>query len=217
MIRTPIISRDPIIIPQQYSFDNYVGYIYITTNLKNGKQYLGKHISFEFDEKYLGSGVIITRAIQKYGRKSFICKPIDWAISEEQLSQKEIWWVEYLQILESDSWYNIASGGEGGNTHNYRRGINHPFYGVPLIDESRSSNRISLSNSLKGVPKSKESIGKMIRNLPDRSGKNNPNYGNGDKMKGKNNPMYGTKGQHKNKAKWKILLEQLQSNQKESR
>ena len=36
-----------------------------------------------------------------------------------------------------------------------------------------------ISEANKGVPKSKESVAKMVANLPDRSGKNNPNYGGG--------------------------------------
>jgi hypothetical protein len=40
------------------------GYIYKTTNLKNGKIYVGQR-SRIFNPKYLGSGMLIKRAIVK--------------------------------------------------------------------------------------------------------------------------------------------------------
>lgn len=51
--------------------DNYI--IYKTTNLVNGKFYVGQHYqkSSEFDG-YLGSGIKILNAIKKYGKENFI-------------------------------------------------------------------------------------------------------------------------------------------------
>ena len=41
------------------------GYIYKTTNLVNGKIYIGQHKSNTFDTNYYGSGTILNKAIQK--------------------------------------------------------------------------------------------------------------------------------------------------------
>ena len=49
---------------------NYEYYIYITTNSINGKNYVGKHYG-EFNDKYKGSGVLITKAFEKYGIENF--------------------------------------------------------------------------------------------------------------------------------------------------
>lgn len=38
-------------------------YVYITTNLINGKRYIGQHRSNILDEKYLGSGKLLKNAI----------------------------------------------------------------------------------------------------------------------------------------------------------
>ena len=41
------------------------GYIYKTTNLINGKIYIGQHVSQKFEPtRYIGSGAIFTKAIQ---------------------------------------------------------------------------------------------------------------------------------------------------------
>ena len=62
------------------------GYIYKTTNLLNGKIYVGKHKWSKegcLDENYLGSGTYLTRAIDKYGKENFICEILDTADSLE--------------------------------------------------------------------------------------------------------------------------------------
>jgi len=45
-------------------------YIYLTTNLINNKKYIGKHFG-ELEDGYLGSGLLLQRAIEKYGKENF--------------------------------------------------------------------------------------------------------------------------------------------------
>ena len=45
-------------------------YIYLTTNLNKKKKYIGKHYG-ELDDAYLGSGTILQKAINKYGKQNF--------------------------------------------------------------------------------------------------------------------------------------------------
>lgn len=49
------------------------GFIYITTNLINGKKYIGKRkCTFnEYDDSYLGSGKLLLQAVEKYGKSNF--------------------------------------------------------------------------------------------------------------------------------------------------
>jgi hypothetical protein len=46
-------------------------YVYITTNLINGKQYIGDHSSDMPNDGYLGSGRLIAKAIKKHGKENF--------------------------------------------------------------------------------------------------------------------------------------------------
>ena len=48
-----------------------IGYIYKTTNLINKKIYIGQHTADKFDTNYLGSGLLITKAINEYGKANF--------------------------------------------------------------------------------------------------------------------------------------------------
>lgn len=40
--------------------------IYKTTNLINGKTYIGRHKTIKIDDGYLGSGTIFLKALKKY-------------------------------------------------------------------------------------------------------------------------------------------------------
>lgn len=45
--------------------------IYKTTNLCNGKYYIGQHRTNNVNDDYLGSGIILKDAIKKYGKNNF--------------------------------------------------------------------------------------------------------------------------------------------------
>lgn len=87
------------------------GYIYITQNLINGKKYIGQHRCDHFDLNYIGSGVLLLKAIQKYGKKNFTCKLLKECFSEDDLNQSEIEYITKYQAVESDNFYNVATGG----------------------------------------------------------------------------------------------------------
>lgn len=95
--------------------------IYKTTNLINGKIYIGKHKStkLEFDG-YFGSGLNLNRAISKYGIENFERETLyifnnDKECSDKECSDKERELVNE-DFCDRDDTYNIALGGTGGNT-----------------------------------------------------------------------------------------------------
>ena len=88
--------------------------VYKTTNLVNGKFYIGQ--DSKNNPNYLGSGTLLNKAIEKYGREHFVKEIIEYCESEEQLNSREIFWIFELKPL-----YNIAKGGSGGDTIS-----NHP-------------------------------------------------------------------------------------------
>ena len=92
------------------------GYIYLTTNLINGKVYVGKHKSSHYDKNYIGSGTILNKAIKKYGKNNFSCEILYKANSLEELNLKEIEFISLYKQLYKNSCYNVATGGDGGDT-----------------------------------------------------------------------------------------------------
>lgn len=87
--------------------------IYITTNKVNNKKYIGKHATKNLDDDYLGSGIALKRAISKYGVQNFSKEILYVFDTEEEMNSKEIELIT-PEILLSEEYYNIASGGQGG-------------------------------------------------------------------------------------------------------
>lgn len=96
--------------------NNCYGVVYLTTNLINGKTYVGQTIKKGDDfNKYLGSGVLIKKDIKEYGVKNFKKEILWYCSTKEELNNLEIKLIE-----ECNPDYNIAKGGSGGDTYSGR-------------------------------------------------------------------------------------------------
>jgi len=85
-------------------------FVYLTENLINGKQYVGQ--TKKTDTDYFGSGLLMMRAIKKYGRKNFKRETLIECSSQEELDEQEIFWIQALNTLQPNG-YNIENGGNG--------------------------------------------------------------------------------------------------------
>lgn len=93
------------------------GYIYEITNLINGKKYIGQKKSDKFlGNKYLGRGKLIKQAHEKYGKENFKAKLLKECNSSEELDYYEKYYIKLYDATNSEMYYNIAAGGDGGNT-----------------------------------------------------------------------------------------------------
>lgn len=100
------------------------GYIYKTTNLINGKIYIGQHKANKFNPKYKGSGKVLKEAIAKYGKENFGVEMIDdSANNAEELNKLEIYYIQKYDARNIDIGYNLHCGG------NVQSGENNPMYG----------------------------------------------------------------------------------------
>ena len=94
------------------------GYIYKTTNLVNGKIYIGQKKSDKFlGNKYLGSGKYLKCAIQHYGEQVFYVSLIAIANTREELDELEKYYIKLFNATNYDVGYNIANGAVGGDTY----------------------------------------------------------------------------------------------------
>ena len=95
------------------------GYIYKTTNLINGRLYIGQRKG-TFTPDYLGSGKIIKIAIKQYGKNNFRLEVLAFATTYQMLNGLEMKYIyEYRQVFGDRFLYNITDGGRGpqGNKH----------------------------------------------------------------------------------------------------
>lgn len=90
------------------------GYIYLIVNKVNGKTYVGQHKSNSFNDNYMGSGTVLHRAFNKYGKENFEKFHLQSCWSKEELDKQEIFWIaEYKKRCKAE--YNLTKGGTGGN------------------------------------------------------------------------------------------------------
>lgn len=204
---------------------DYYGFIYITTNLINGKKYIGMHTNF--DDDYLGSGKLLLRAIKKYGRENFKREIIAYAKTKEELGKLEKYYIKKYNAIEDENFYNIHEGGYGGYTmagwneeekEKYREkmskllsGPNHPRYNVKLSEDTKNKIRQAQLKHWRNLSEEGRKKFSLIMSNAVK-GEKNPNYGNkwteekkkklselrkrNGKTKGPLNGMFGKKGEN---------------------
>jgi hypothetical protein len=90
-------------------------YIYKTTNLKNGKYYVGMHSTSNLEDGYLGSGDRLRRSIRKYGKENFKSEILEFFEDRESLAKRERELVNE-DFINDKMCMNLKVGGTGGNT-----------------------------------------------------------------------------------------------------
>ena len=104
-------------------------FVYKTTNVKNGKIYIGVHRG-DVDDGYLGSGKLIKQAIKKHGVESFVREILFEyeRLEDALLKESEIVNPDFIKRPDV---YNLVVGGGMPPTF---VGAAHPLYGVKRPD-----------------------------------------------------------------------------------
>lgn len=98
--------------------------VYKTTNLVNGKIYIGKHETDNLNDGYLGSGNLLKLAIKKYGQENFKREILFECSTKEEMDAKESELVDE-EFLKRNDVYNVKLGGSGGFDFINSTGINN--------------------------------------------------------------------------------------------
>ena len=145
------------------------GYIYKTTNLINNKVYIGQHISKEYDKNYIGSGVLLWKAINKYGKENFKNELICECIDQKDSDEKEKFYIKKYKVLLGTNCYNIMNGGKYGATPEYWTEVSRQKFSKKISDirhskkfkkyfeDTRKERSKKQSIAMKGHKPSKES------------------------------------------------------------
>lgn len=191
------------------------GWIYAIVNKVNNKMYIGQTIKlkkriwkhFGDLKRHEHNNCHLQSSFDKYGISNFVIKVIEENIKQNNLSERERFWISFYDTYEGKG-YNQTIGGNVlyGEDHpmygehhtqetkeklsKYFSGKNHPFYGKKRpkevgekISKALTGNKLSeehiekLRVSHKGQIITEEQKQKIRSNMPDRTGKNNPMFG----------------------------------------
>jgi group I intron endonuclease len=203
-------------------------FVYITTNTKNNKQYIGDHSTNDLEsnktKKYLGSGVYLHNAIKKHSKKNFKKEILEFFNNKEEAFNAQEKYINKYNTLYPNG-YNISPKG-GHNVKgcisevtkrkigNANRGERNGNYGKKLsekikrkIGEANKGERNGFygkthTNEIK-KKWSKERKGKK-RSLEFKKKCSNNTKGEKNPMYGKygsNNPNFGSKRSEESKNK----------------
>lgn len=161
--------------------------LYKTTNLIDGKIYIGAHKTEDLDDSYMGSGRRLLSAISKYGIENFERTILEHFSDAESMYAREREIVNE-EFLNREDVYNLKIGGEGGfdwindsgiggfkgraHTEETRKKISNALIGrkrpdlsenwhQSRTDESRAKHSASMSRALKGKKKSESHKAKI--------------------------------------------------------
>ena len=139
--------------------------IYLTTHLTTGKMYIGRDRNNH--HRYFGSGTDIKRIIKKEGKKNLRKSILEVCNGEEELSQKEEYWLKYYDAENNPMFLNRTNKAYGCSrqTEEGKRKIRKNRKSFAWTEESKkkaSKTRTGLKKihtkirSDKGVKRNKE-------------------------------------------------------------
>lgn len=149
------------------------GYIYKTTNLINGKIYIGKKKSEVFIPWYKGSGRALHEAISKYGCDNFKVELMCPCFSLEELNSEERFLISYFDCrVKQGKGYNISEGGDWGDIS---EGMSQEDYEKWCSNLSKAC--LGERNGFYGKKHNEGSKRLISEHHADFSGQNHPMYG----------------------------------------
>jgi hypothetical protein len=190
--------------------------IYLTTNLINGKKYIGKDRNNS--PSYLGGGVALNKDIKLYGRENFRKEILETCTDLEMLKIREIYWLEYYNVAYNSEFYNLTNKSHGSIngptiTEKYanrgksisesRKGKHYPEASIsqqglkkPKVSEALTGKKKSESHCA-NLSKARTGIPSKRKGKPDLKQRGIPKPGVSEKTKGIPKPGAGPKeGKH---------------------
>ena len=154
--------------------------IYKITNLINNKCYIGRSKNIQerwnehcresslpqtiWDRNARGEQTYFHKALRKYGKEAFSFEIIEQCL-EEELNEREIYWIAYYDSTDPEKGYNTTKGGDG-----YRCGGGENAPGSKITQEEcnlikqKLKERLTAAEIIKIVPNATIGIISSINN-----------------------------------------------------
>lgn len=175
----------------------------------NGKKYIG--LCTRDDKNYLGSGKLIKEAIKKYGKENFEREILEECDDFETLCEREIYWINKYDAVNSNDFYNLSYGGSAGDSNLLKE------YWSSMTPEQRRRSR-NWKPHFKGLnqsgdnhiskkdPNWTEKVSVAVKQTWDKYTQEEKkarlgDFGKHDKS-GEKNPMYGRSAVTEKNLKW---------------
>lgn len=150
--------------------------IYKITNKVNGKVYIGQtknSLQYRWNQHCSPSNCrLLHRAIQKYGKKNFTVEQIDVACDQDELNEKEQYWIAFYDSTNPEKGYNLTSGGDQCEmSEETRSKISKSNTGKKHSEETRRKMSLSKKGQpcyWKGKKRSIETLQKMSKSTKGR-------------------------------------------------
>lgn len=132
-------------------------YVYVITNLVNGKQYVGDHSTNDLDDGYLGSGrPYFENAKKKYNKENFKKEILEFFETKQEAFDAQTKWInKYNTVIPNG--YNISPAGGMQCSHGWskqsRKKISKEKKGKPSWNKGLNfseDTKEKMSNSMKG-------------------------------------------------------------------
>jgi hypothetical protein len=145
-------------------------YVYITTNLINGNQYIGDHSTNNLNDGYLGSGrPYFQHAIKKYGKSNFKREILEHFNNREEAFLAQEKYINQFNTLYPNG-YNISPKGgnkfKGSVSEESKRKMSNSHKGVKREPHSEETKlKIKKGNEGKKISKeTREKISNTLKN-----------------------------------------------------
>lgn len=127
--------------------------VYKTTNLKNGKFYIGVHETYNLNDGYLGSGKVLRNSVYYHGKENFKREILEFCGNKKNMYQKEKELVTE-ELIKVSKCMNLVVGGVGfinDEKHREVSVLGGKAYGEKLKrdPEFRKRHNAIVSNNLK--------------------------------------------------------------------
>ncbi len=180
-------------------------YVYITTNLIDGKQYVGDHSTNNLDDGYLGSGIILCHSIKKYGKEKFDKKILEFFYTKQEAFDTQVKYINEYNTARPHG-YNISPKGghqcNGGFAEETKTKISKT---VKRKYKENPEYREKVIKSATGVKQSPETIEKRVSKIRGKNHSEETKKLIGDILRGRKHTKESRKNMseaHKGQKAW---------------